>query len=107
MIRAHLWIGALVLAAAPIHAQSLPPPIAGSQLTKLSYDSVFTDYRPYAEVAVAPWEKTNGKAATPGGHMGHAGSDAIPDAPMNMAPASAPLSDAPAAGHPGHAIRTQ
>jgi len=96
-----------VLAATPVHAQSLSPPIAGSPVTKLSYESVFIDYRPYAEVEVAPWEKTNRNTAMPGGHMGHRGSDAMPDAPMNAAPASEPLSAAPAGGHANHATRPQ
>lgn len=107
MIRSHLWIGAFVLAATPIHAQPLPSPIAGSQGTKLSYESVFIDYRRYVEIEVAPWEKTNRIAAMPGGHMGHGGSDAMPNAPTSMAPAGTPLSAAPAAGHANHATRPQ
>lgn len=107
MIRSHLWIGASVLAAMPIHAQPLPPPIAGSEGTKLRYESVFIDYRRYAEIEVAPWEKTDRITAMPGGHMGHRGSDALPGAPMNAAPASAPPSAAPAARHANHANRPQ
>ena len=107
MIRVRLCISAFALAATPIHAQSLPPPIAGSQVTKLSYESVFIDYRPYAEVEVALWERTNRNDAIPGGHMGHRVSDTMPDAPMNAAPASAPLSAAPTAGHANHANHPQ
>lgn len=34
------------------------------------YQSVFEDYRPYAEPALVPWRRANEEVGTAGGHIG-------------------------------------
>jgi hypothetical protein len=107
MIRSRLWIGACVLAATGAHAQSPASLITTNTAAKLPYESVFIDYRPYAEVEVAPWAQTNKDAAMSGGHMGHAGGTPASSTPAAVAPAATLPPRAPGTGHASHPRRPQ
>ena len=54
------------------------------------YESVFKDYRPYAEPEVARWRDANEEVGRIGGHMGHA-RKAVPERKSTPEPAAQPL----------------
>ena len=59
------------------------------------YESVFKDYRPYADADVARWRETNEEMGRLGGHVGHVSkSSAATSKPAAKAP--------PQSGHGGH-----
>ena len=59
------------------------------------YESVFKDYRPYANADAARWRETNEAMGRLGGHVGHV--------PESSAATSKPAAKAPAqSGHGGH-----
>jgi hypothetical protein len=92
-------------------ADRTAPPKATPQLT---YQSAFSDYKPYKDTPLANWRELNDAVAgTPGGASGHAGhsmggmggmkgmkSMEMPTMPAS--PASAPMPMKPVPMHDGH-----
>ena len=70
------WTISFILVAAPAVA------VANGEATP-GYQSVFTDYRSYKEVPVAPWAESNNEMERLGGHTGHI---APPPAPAEASP---------------------
>ena len=107
------FLTAVVLSLPLSAAAQQPPtiPIARDAQLLLNYDSVFSQYRPYQDEAIAEWRAANDEVARVGGHIGifrgagqashgHEKGSSPEPSPRQAPQRSAP--DAAASGHQGH-----
>lgn len=69
-----IFAGVLAFASGLAGAQAPAKPDPsdpGVPIPKQSHDSVFKDFRPYADPAPRSWRDSNAEAGRLGGHMGH------------------------------------
>ena len=89
MVLSRLLPGAFATCAAAVNAQLPAPSLPPGSGPKLSYQSVFADYRPLAGLEILPWKRTNDEVAALRGHMGHMAPDAAPASGRKPDPAPA------------------
>lgn len=95
------WLVTAIAMGLPHLAQAQAKPAdTASAAQPLRYQSAFSGYRPWQDIAPGDWRAINDSLRGTGGHTGH-GSAAPVQA--NPAPSGAgPGHQAPAAGHGGH-----
>ena len=86
--------------AMPLLAAAPAPTDPGATVPGVEYQSVFSDYRPYADETVSDWRSINEEVARVGGHAGVVRGASGHANPAQVKPAQ-PTAEAPAAqAHP-------
>lgn len=106
MLNPRHLIGILAIATSVAQAQSATPPVPGTAVQQLKYESAFADYKPFLEIEVLSWRESNDEAARLGGHMGQMKHDAMSPMMPSAKPPAAPAAKSPTPA-PSHPLATK